>query len=392
LLDQALAALPAEPSADRALCEAWLAFSLYNSERREERKALARHAVELARSIGNASVLAECLMLAQVAVTGPTELDGRIAILDEIIALSRTPEGLGLLLDAHQERAWAHWERAELERAEADMHTVQRLAEQMHQPREKRGAVVWRAMRADAAGRFEQADPLLAELERAFPLPPGRANQGRAIRDFNLQMFRGQLHEALPGMEAYAAQFPLPVAWRCGLIASYAMAGRTAEARRELDLIAVGEFACIPDDHNWVTSHTRLASAACDLRDAGYAAVLYRKLAPYAERMCVIGIKGFCGGVVHKPLGELATVTRDYARAEQHLVRAIEANTRLGADVWVPYARLSYAKLLLQRRAPGDREHAFAQIEQARAFGRTCPMELLEEHAEIALRMADDAG
>jgi DNA-binding winged helix-turn-helix (wHTH) protein/tetratricopeptide (TPR) repeat protein len=383
LLQQALAALAAGDSSDRALAQAWLAYSLYNSERREQRKELARDAVAVARRVGDATVLAECLMLMQTAVRGPSDLDARLAMLDEIIELTRRSGVLGLQLDAYSERTWARWERGDLERAEADMHSVQRLAEESHQPREKRVAVQWRVMKLDAEGRFAEADALLNDMNAAFPLPPqGRVDQGKAIRQLMITTFRGKSQDMIGPLEAIAEKFPLPVAWHCGLVASYAGAGRLTDAARELNRLAAGDFACIPDDHNWLTSHSTLSSAVRVLGDAARARVLYEKLLPYADRNGVIGLHGFAGGVVHRPLGEFATVFGEYDAAERHFTRAIAENTRLGILTQVAWARLSYAEMLLKRSARGDQACAFEQLTTAISYARSRDLAALVERGE----------
>jgi tetratricopeptide (TPR) repeat protein len=381
LLEQALSAVGAGDSAERALLQAWLAYSLYNSERREERKALARSAVQVARRVGDGPVLAECLMLQQHAVRGPAELDARIAALGEILELGRTYDLLGLQFDARCERAWAYWERCMPAEAEADMLEMQRLAESSRQRREKRAAAVWRAMKLDADGRFDDAEAMLAESDRDQP-KDGRVNQGRAIRQFMISALRGRSGETLPALEAIAAKFPLPVAWHCGLVSSYASNGRLAEAARELDRLALDDFAAIPDDHNWITSHAQLCGPCRLLGDKARAAVLYRKLLPYADRMCVVGLHGFCGGVTHRALAECAITLGDLDAAERHLARAIEEDTRVGARIWATSGRISHAMLLLERGGRADKARACEQLSAALAYARSRGLSDLVARAE----------
>lgn len=382
LLERALEQLRSEETSDRALVEAWLAHCLYHSERSDERKRRAEHAVQVARRVGDPLVLAECSMLLQASVCGPAELDARIETLSEIIDLTRRHNAPGLQLDAQVERAFSYWERADRSRAEAEMQSVERLAEELRQPREKRKAAVWRATLLDAEGRFDDGDRAFRDIELAYPLPPGRVAQGRAIRDLYLLWLRGRGHEAVPALEAYAAKYPLPVAWHSGLPAIYASAGRTDAAQRELDRLAIDDFAVVPDDHNFIGSLSQLGWAACLLRDVERCESLYRKLAPYADRVCLIGLHGFCTGVVHRSLGELSVVLGELQRAELHLTEAIAANTRLGATLWAGQARLSYAELLLQRNARNDRASAFEQLAAAGLFARSRGIQLLVDRAE----------
>jgi DNA-binding winged helix-turn-helix (wHTH) protein/tetratricopeptide (TPR) repeat protein len=371
LLQQVKGMLEPGDSEGRALVEAWLAYSLYNSERREHRRELAHGAVAMARRVGSAGVIAECLMLLQHSVRGPAELDGRIDALTEIIELASSEALGGLRLDAHCERAWAYWERGAADAAEADMHAVQRLAEEFRQPRDKLTAARWRAMRLDAEGRFDAAEALYDEITRQSPLPQGRTDQHRAIRDMNVLHLKNRAPDTIPALEAYAQKFPLPVAWHCGLTSMYASAGRYDDAERELERLSVERFSAIPDDHNWITSHTRLAWAVWTLRHRAHAAVLYDKLAPYADRLIVIGLYGFCGGFVHKPLGELAAVLGDYERADAHFARATEEATRLRAFLWVAASQLSRAEMLIRRGRAVDRPRANDDLDAVLRFAKT---------------------
>ena len=376
----------------RALVEAWLANSMYHSDRREQRKEHARRAVEVARSGGDPAVLAECTMLLQASVTGPAELDTRIDRLTEVIEITRRHGMTGLQIDAHGERAFAYWERADRERAEADVQAVERLADQLRQPREKRVASIWRATLLDADGRFDDAARVHAELARLHPPPPGRVPQGRAIRDLHLQYLRDRCVDSIAGLEAYAAKFPLPVAWQCALPGTYASAGRLAEAQRELDRLAIDDFAAIPDDHNYINSHFVLAWAAGLLRDQDRCAALYRKLAPYAERMIVAGWHGGCRGVVHRALGDLSLVVGELARAEAHLNRAIEVDSKLGATLWAAFGRLGHARLLLERNARGDRAQAVQEVAEVIQYARARGVPALLSQAEQTSARAVERG
>jgi DNA-binding winged helix-turn-helix (wHTH) protein len=390
LLDQARAAIGTADSPERARVEVWLAHSLYNSERRSERKTLANSAVQVARRLGDPHVLAECLMIQQAAVREPVDIDARIDAMSEVIELTRKHGPLGLQLDAYCERAWACWELCRLAEAEADMLNVQRLAEETRQPREKRVAAHWRVMLLDADARFDEADALLREIDAALPPPQqGRLDQGRAIRRFMIAGLLGRAAESLPGLEAFAAQFPLPVAWHCGLVTTYASAGRLSDAARELGRLAVGDFAVIPDDHNWITSHALLCTACRLLDDAEHATVLYRKLEPFGDRMAVVGLYGFCAGVVHRCLAEFATVFGDFERAERHFVRSVEDNARLGAHVWTAWSRIQYARMLLLRAGRGDQGLAFEQISKAVSYARARG---LDEFVTAAEAVREEAG
>jgi hypothetical protein len=192
-------------------------------------------------------------------------------------------------------------------------------------------------MRLFGEGRFDELDRIHHEELKQREGLPQRDNQGLAIRQFMMLSMRGQAATAIPGLEGYAERYPLPVAWQCGLVSTYANAGRFDDARRELERLSANEFAAVPDDHNWIYSHMMLGGACFKLREKKHAVVLAKKLAPFSGRMAVVGIGGPCGGVVDGTLAELAHTLGERERAEKLYATARELNLRLGARLWAAY-------------------------------------------------------
>jgi DNA-binding winged helix-turn-helix (wHTH) protein/tetratricopeptide (TPR) repeat protein len=384
LLEQALGSLGPEDSRERALVSARLSLALYHSQRSSQRLRLAREAVEVARRVGDPEVLAECLMITQHAVQGPAELEARLRSLDEIIELTRSVGLRGLQLDAHDARAWARLESGEQDGAALDVQAVQCLAEELRQPREKRPLVAFRMLRLDGEGRFDEAQRAFEEAQAAAPWPRigDTIDQGRAIRDFMVLLFRGRSHEMIAPLEAVAEKFPLPVAWHCGLTSAYALAGRVNEARRELDHLGVEDFSCIPDDHNWLVSHALLANTCRVMDDARYAGLLYERLLPYEKRTVLIGMHGFCAGPVQRALAEVSLVLGELDRAEMHLELALERAQRTGQLIWATWCRLLYADLLLRRGRRADSGRVFEQLTTALSFARERDLRFLIDWGE----------
>jgi hypothetical protein len=61
----------------------------------------------------------------------------------------------------------------------------------------------------------------------------------------------------------------------------------------------------------------------------------------------------------------MAAVTGNFDEAERHLDAALELNAGIGALPALAQARLDYARVLLQRAGPGDRERALALLDEA---------------------------
>jgi hypothetical protein len=83
-------------------------------------------------------------------------------------------------------------------------------------------------------------------------------------------------------------------------------------------------------------------------------------------------------GSVARFLGLLATVLSRYDDAERHFEDALQMNARIRARVWVAHTQHDYARMLVARDGPGDRERAAALAAQALATAREVGMKPLE--------------
>jgi tetratricopeptide (TPR) repeat protein len=92
-------------------------------------------------------------------------------------------------------------------------------------------------------------------------------------------------------------------------------------------------------------------------------------------------------GSVARWLGVLATLLSRYDEAERHFEHALEMNTRIRARIWVAHTEHDYARMLVARDRPGDRERARALSAQALATAREVGMTPLEANV-LELRAA----
>ncbi len=112
------------------------------------------------------------------------------------------------------------------------------------------------------------------------------------------------------------------------------------EAARQLfESLAVDDFAILPRDANWMIGTALLVLAARRFGDTGAEAVLYERLAPYPERLVMIGFGGVTWGPVAYYLGILAAALGDDERAEGHLRNAAEFCRTVGAVTWAARAQ-----------------------------------------------------
>jgi tetratricopeptide (TPR) repeat protein len=175
--------------------------------------------------------------------------------------------------------------------------------------------------------------------------------------------------------------------WRAAVAWYRAALKQAEEVRRELESLAANDFADFPRDLTWLHTMARLADVVSFVGDVRRAAILYDLLLPYVDRCVVVGGSLVCRGAVSRPLGVLATGLARYDEAERLFEKALEMNARIRGRVWVAHTQHDYARMLVARDGPGDREKAAALAGQALVTAREVGMKLLEANV-LELRAA----
>jgi tetratricopeptide (TPR) repeat protein len=117
-----------------------------------------------------------------------------------------------------------------------------------------------------------------------------------------------------------------------------------------------------------------LADTAALVGDTDSAAVLYGLLLPYSAFNAVDLAEGFRGSVA-RYLGLLTTTLGRWDSAVGHFNDALAMNERMGARPWLAHTQHDYARMLLARDGPNDRERAQQALDQALATYRELGME-----------------
>ncbi|MFI5307696.1 MAG: ATP-binding protein [Polyangiales bacterium] len=382
LLEQALAALPEGDSVLRALSLGQLANALYNSRERARREQLADAAVAMARRVGDSNTLAEALLMKQRVITAPHQHEERLALMNEILAHTQSRDLPGLELDGYVQRAFLLLQSAQLAAAEADIARALRLAEQMQQSDEKDWVQGFELLRMFWQGRFAEAEAESTRLADKHTRGGTLGiDQGHAIRMLVSGWQQGRGMEVVQPLAALAERYPLPVVWRCGLASMHVVVGMEAEARRELERLAVHDFEDLPYDHNWLSCHMYLSVICYYLGDRPRAELVHRALEPYAERIILLGHASMYMGPVHHALARVASTLERWDEADRCFERAIARNQELGARVWVAQVQFDYAETLWKRGRAGDRERARALIDASLLTARELGIGDIEQRA-----------
>jgi DNA-binding CsgD family transcriptional regulator len=234
-------------------------------------------------------------------------------------------------------------------------------------------------MMALLGGRLAKAERLAVE---ALSIGQRAQTEGRAgvfgIQMFTLRREQGRLREVEMAVRQFVQQHGATATWRPGLALIYSDLGREREARLAFESLAKHDFADCPRDSLWAGSLTYLAEVCSFLGDIPRASTLYRLLLPYAGRSIVMGGGVVCYGAASRYLGMLAATMACWEEAAQHFADALAMNTRMGARPWLAHTQHEYAKMLLARNQPGDREEAAALLNTALATARELGMHGLE--------------
>jgi ATP/maltotriose-dependent transcriptional regulator MalT len=84
-------------------------------------------------------------------------------------------------------------------------------------------------------------------------------------------------------------------------------------------------------------------------------------------------------------LGGLATVLGRFDEADAYFVRASELNRRMGAKFFAARTELLWARMLVERGAPGDRSRAEALLTSARDAAGAGSYGVIHRRAEATL-------
>jgi DNA-binding SARP family transcriptional activator len=375
LLEEGLEALAEDDLELRARLLARLAGALRDEPDRARRDALSAEAVRLARQSGNPKTVGYALDGRAAAIIAPGGTTETLALADELSRVATRSGDGELAVAGHLWRIMAQLELGEVRAAETQLAEARAIAEQLRQPNRLWEVCSLEAMFALATGRLDEAEEAMAQSfalgERSQPdgaIPIDRIHRA-TLRDF-----RGGLEDVEPEIRELAIENPARVVFRGAHAYVQARTGRPDDAQRTLDALASERLAGLPFDQEWLFGMSLLAEIAALLGDAAAAPVLYELLVPW-ERCNASDAGEGIRGAVARYLGLLATTARDWEPAERHFEDALAMNARMGLRPWLAYTQSDYARMLLARDSPGDRERARDLLDAAQATYRELGME-----------------
>jgi class 3 adenylate cyclase/tetratricopeptide (TPR) repeat protein len=370
LFEEALDALGDDEPALRARLLARLAIEVYYVPPSSYRETLSAEAVRLARDAGEPGALLDALNARRVTLWSPDRLDERLEVSRELVRLAVESDDRERSLLARTWLVLDLVESGDLDAARAEIDVYEKLVEPLAIPAHTWWVPAWRAMLAGVEGRFDDARALAAEVEEA----------GSRTGDVNASIYAGLVRWVADLEQGRDPEGALAVlergiergvsAFRCGLAAQLALAGRPDEAREALAGLGPDGLGEVPRDMNFYAAASEYAIAIGALGDAASAARAYDLLLPSAGRWIVIARAAVCWGPVDSYLGRLAATAERWDDAERHFDAALAACERTGARAMAARTGWWYAEMLRARGRAEDAARALELESLARAEGQ----------------------
>ena len=283
LLDEALAALPAEDSPLRARLLARLAAALQPAEDPEHPITLAREAIEMARRVADESTRLEVLVAGTSAMLFFGDPRERLPLDSELVTIATRAGDRLAVLRGLMRLVFDHLELGDTASADRTIEEYDDLSRAVDLPAFRWRAPVMRAMRAMMEGKYEAAEALCAEAG-AIALRVDDANAAGALLMHALarSYFQGKLDELearLPAVLDLLAGTTDPFYRRAFRVGMLARLGRAEEAREDLEL-----FVLQDPPRRERPMHVWMADACLALGHAEAAAKLVTILQPLAHR------------------------------------------------------------------------------------------------------------
>lgn len=367
LHDRALAAQPEPESVTTVLLEARLASLLYFSDDPGRGRELARSALDRARRLGDIRALGAASAVTHDAfVVGQADLGVQLHGSEELMGWALQSGSSADLLTAHRARIIDLLAAGNMTALDREVAAFRRVAAPLHSPGYQWWIDIWAAMRTLLAGRLDEAEAQATAAfgvgERSFP---SLAMMNYSFVLFFLRREQGRLAEMEGAAREFTATYPDIPALRVGLAFLLAELGRLDEARVRVDAIIEDVGLDRLHDRNWPASWFQLARVAAAVGDRELAGRLLEESNRPSERCVMVSVATVCLGATDLAEAWLLHTIGDLDGADARYRSAAALNARIDARSWLAHTRADHARLLLDRRGPGDRDEARRLLEES---------------------------
>jgi class 3 adenylate cyclase/tetratricopeptide (TPR) repeat protein len=396
LLQDSERVLAGHDSALRAELQAALGRALAYASDADRGSELARQSIEMARRLGDDTVLARALLCHRAGRAEPEQLPERLAEAKQMVEAARRTGDREMELESR--RLWLidQLEAGDLTAADRNRQALEALNDELAAPLYRWYTAMWRAMQALFDGRLQDAERLMyAFLDEGRRWGYQDVEEVSALQLLILRRDQGRIQEIRPYLEDVAHRYQQRRTWAIALALMYAELGQPEAARAQLGSLTPGGFEAIPRNLAW-SSLVALAAEVCALtgqRDE--AAALYPQLVPWAGHNIVTGSAALCFGSASRYLGLLAAQAGDLEQAVAYLEEGLAQNRSMKARPQVARSYLDLAEALLRRGRAADRDRALELLARGALEARSLGMTALAARAKdagIPVRAWDQAG
>lgn len=382
LLEDALAALPEEPTALRARVLAQLGNELFFSADKARTVHLLEEAVRVARATADEGALAEALITWLYVTTSPRSDPAGVAETAREAVRLAEKAGLSQMVSfAYIIIASSFLFAGDKRAFDRELAAFERTVREWRHAGQYMFLINARVLKLTMEGRLDAAEKLLAELQA---LTDAQSHPTTVVETliltFGIRSQQGRLDEIIEAIDWWR-EVPNPF-MRAALAAALCQLGREADARAMFELVAAEGFDRVREDSFWLLTMGVLTEACSFLCDTARAATLYEALAPYAGRHAAYDGLLYFGPVTYS-LGLLAHTLGRHDDATKHLEQAIKEAGGMEARPYVARAQFACAQTLLARNAAGDRAKAVRLLEQSIATATEIGMKSLLERAQL---------
>jgi tetratricopeptide (TPR) repeat protein len=283
LLEEALAALPAEDSPLRARLLARLGAALQPAEDPDHPITLAREAIEMSGRVADESTRLEVLIAGTSAMLFFADPRERLPLDTELVTIATRVGDRVAVLRGLMRLVFDHLELGDTVNADRTIEEYDEVSRAVDLPAFRWRAPVMRAMRAMMEGKFEVAEALCTEASAiAARVDDANAAVTLSLQAFARSFFQGKLDEVelrLPAILELLGRTADPFytrAFRAGMLTRL---GRAEEARADLELLVLKAQPLRRHP-----THVWLADACLALGHAEAAAKILEVLQPFAHR------------------------------------------------------------------------------------------------------------
>ena len=369
LLEEALDRLPDDPGPLRAQLLSTLALELQWTPQSERRRALAREALDMARTTQDPQALVLALARGWTLVDGSQPFWGELEpLLDEADTLARANDDPSAVVYVNRVKAYAaavRGDRAEMDRL---FTMVRPISERLREPAQRMYLLADATCQAAFAGDLERAEALAhecADASRAADFPDDVIIAIFGAQLYMIRLCQGRVGELTELLAQRVEAAPGAPIWRVALAGALVEADRVDEARPHYLFLADNDCAGTPPDIVFPVVLCGLGRLSYRIEpEPSIVRSVYEHLAPFA------GMFNWTGGTIADAndlgLGMAAATLGEHDTADTHFAAAIALCERAGARAYEARCTLDWARVVDGR---GDAATARPLAERALELG-----------------------